>query len=183
MKRVVVCSLAAGLVALTGCVSPMCPVGSVAGSIYTDVSGPVAATGNTGGNKMGQATSTGILGFATGDSSIKAAAANGGITKISQRSWCLCDNHSHRLRRIATISKTGRRPIEPPRARPLGIRGALSCQGKGTTPGTLKGPAVVRSMHGSPLRRGGQRHRGLGFPKSESLTSSPLRSISPLRAN
>ena len=83
MKRVVVCSLAAGLVALTGCVSPMCPVGSVAGSIYTDVSGPVAATGNAGGNKMGQAISTGILGFATGDSSIKAAAANGGITKIS----------------------------------------------------------------------------------------------------
>ena len=32
---------------------------------------------------MGQATSTGIICVATGDSSIKTAAANGGITKIS----------------------------------------------------------------------------------------------------
>jgi hypothetical protein len=83
MKRVVVCSLAAGLVALTGCVGPMGPVGGVGAGIYTDVSGPVAATGNAEGTKMGQATSTGIICVATGDSSIKAAAANGGITKIS----------------------------------------------------------------------------------------------------
>jgi hypothetical protein len=32
---------------------------------------------------MGQASSTGIICFATGDSSIKTAADNGGITKIS----------------------------------------------------------------------------------------------------
>jgi hypothetical protein len=51
--------------------------------IFTSVSGPVAATGNSGGSKMGQATSTGILGFAGGDASINTAAANGGITKIS----------------------------------------------------------------------------------------------------
>ena len=57
MKRVLVCSLAAGLVAITGCVGPMGPVGGVGGMIYTDVSGPVAATGNPGGTKMGQATS------------------------------------------------------------------------------------------------------------------------------
>ena len=61
----------------------MPPAGSVGGMIYTCVSGPVAATGNTAGSKIGQATSTGILGFAAGDSSIKTAAANGGITKIS----------------------------------------------------------------------------------------------------
>jgi len=83
MKRVLVCSLAAGLVVITGCVGPMGPVGGVGGFIYTDVSGPVAATGNSGGAKMGQASSMGIFGFATGDSSIKTAAANGGITKIS----------------------------------------------------------------------------------------------------
>jgi hypothetical protein len=83
MKQVVVCTLAAGLVALTGCVGPMGPVGSIAGGLYTDVSGPVGATSNTAGTKMGQATSTGIICVATGDSSIKAAAANGGITKIS----------------------------------------------------------------------------------------------------
>jgi hypothetical protein len=83
MKRVVVCSLAAGLVALTGCVAPMGPVGGVGGWIYTDVSGPVLATSNPGGSKMGQASSEGIICVATGDSSIKTAAANGGITKIS----------------------------------------------------------------------------------------------------
>jgi hypothetical protein len=71
----------AGLVA--GCVGPMGPVGGVGGMVYTDVSGPVAATGNAAGSKMGQAASTGIICVATGDSSIKAAAANGGITKIS----------------------------------------------------------------------------------------------------
>ncbi len=59
MKRVVVCSLAAGLVAITGCVGPMGPVGGVGAGIYTDVSGPVCATGNPGGTKMGQASSRG----------------------------------------------------------------------------------------------------------------------------
>ena len=71
----------AGLAA--GCVGPMGPVGGVGGGIYTDVSGPIGATSNTLGSKMGQATSEGIICVATGDSSIKAAAANGGITKIS----------------------------------------------------------------------------------------------------
>jgi len=54
------------------------------GGIYTDVSGPVLATGNAEASKVGQASSTGIICIATGDSSIKAACANGGITKISQ---------------------------------------------------------------------------------------------------
>jgi hypothetical protein len=71
----------AGLVA--GCVGPMGPVGSVGGMVYTDVSGPVGATSNTMGTKMGQASSEAIICVATGDSSIKTAAANGGITKIS----------------------------------------------------------------------------------------------------
>lgn len=83
MKRVVLVSLAAVLVTLTGCVGPMGPVGGVGGLFYTDVSGPVTATGNAAGTKMGQATSTGVFGVAMGDSSIKTAAANGGITKIS----------------------------------------------------------------------------------------------------
>ena len=56
---------------------------ALAAALYTDVSGPIAATSNAAGTKMGQATSTGIIGFASGDSSIKAAAANGGITSIS----------------------------------------------------------------------------------------------------
>ncbi len=83
MRRGFVGSLALGLAAVTGCVGPMGPVGGVGGFVYTDVSGPVGATSNTAGTKMGQATSTGIICVATGDSSIKTAAANGGITKIS----------------------------------------------------------------------------------------------------
>jgi hypothetical protein len=83
MKRVALCSLAASLIALTGCVGPMGTVGGVGAGIYTDVSGPIGATSNTAGTKMGQASSTGIICVATGDASIKTAAANGGITKIS----------------------------------------------------------------------------------------------------
>jgi len=67
---------------LTGCVAPLGPVGGVGGIIYTDVSGPVGMTSNGTSTKIGQATSQGILGVATGDSSIKTAAANAGITKI-----------------------------------------------------------------------------------------------------
>ncbi len=83
MKKVLVCALAVGLAALTGCVAPMGPVGGVQGMFYTDVSGPVTATGNSGGTKMGQASSQGFFGVAMGDSSIKTAASNGGITKIT----------------------------------------------------------------------------------------------------
>jgi hypothetical protein len=83
MKKVVVCSLAAVAVALTGCVGPMGQVGGTWGGLYTDVSGAGGVTSNPAGSKMGQASSSGIVFVATGDSSIKAAAANGGITKIS----------------------------------------------------------------------------------------------------
>ena len=58
-------------------------IGGVGGSLFTDVSGPIGVTSNAAGTKMGQASSSGILGFATGDSSIKTAAANGGISTIS----------------------------------------------------------------------------------------------------
>jgi len=84
MKKLIVYSSAVALAGLAvGCVGPMGPVGGVGAGIYTDVSGPIGATSNAEGSKMGQATSTGIICVATGDSSIKAAAANGGITKIS----------------------------------------------------------------------------------------------------
>ncbi len=84
MKKMIVYSSAVALAGLAvGCVGPMGPVGGVGAGIYTDVSGPIGATSNAEGSKMGQATSTGIICVATGDSSIKAAAANGGITKIS----------------------------------------------------------------------------------------------------
>ena len=46
---------------------------------------PVAATSNPVGNKVGEATATGFLGvlFFDADASIRTAAKNGGITKIS----------------------------------------------------------------------------------------------------
>jgi len=68
--------------ALTGCVGPMGIVGSTGAGIYTDVSGPILATGNSGSTKVGQASSEGIICVATGDASLKTACANGGITKI-----------------------------------------------------------------------------------------------------
>jgi hypothetical protein len=84
MRKLIGCASAAALaVLITGCVSPMGPAGGAYGLVYTDVSGPVLATSNSGASKMGSATSKGIICVATGDSSIKAAAANGGITKIS----------------------------------------------------------------------------------------------------
>lgn len=84
MRKLIGYSSAIGLAALlSGCVGPMGPLGSVAGSIYSDTYGPVAVTENSGASKSGEACSTGVLGFAWGDSSIKAAAANGNITKIS----------------------------------------------------------------------------------------------------
>jgi hypothetical protein len=46
---------------------------------------PVAATSNPVGSKVGQATATGFFGvlFFNADASIRTAAKNGGITKIS----------------------------------------------------------------------------------------------------
>ncbi|MBE9466765.1 MAG: hypothetical protein IMY72_00420 [Bacteroidetes bacterium] len=46
---------------------------------------PVSATSNTIGSKVGTATATGYFGiiFLDADASIRAAAKNGGITKIS----------------------------------------------------------------------------------------------------
>jgi hypothetical protein len=67
---------------LVGCVGPMGTVGGVGGSIYTSVSGPVLATSHSSASKVGTASSEGVLGFAWGDSSIKAAADSAGITKI-----------------------------------------------------------------------------------------------------
>jgi hypothetical protein len=83
MRKLIAYSSVVALAALVaGCVGPMSPVGGVGGMFYTDVHGPVLATSNSGSGKMGKATSKGIFGVAMGDSSIKAAAANGGITKI-----------------------------------------------------------------------------------------------------
>ena len=84
MKKLVGCLSAVVLTGfLSGCVAPMGPVGAVGAGLYTDVQGPILATSNPGATKMGQASAMGIICFATGDASLKTAAANGGISKIS----------------------------------------------------------------------------------------------------
>jgi hypothetical protein len=86
MKKLIGYTSCLALVALlTGCagmVNSMGPAGGSFGVIYSDVSGALLATGNTGSSKVGKASSTGIVCVALGDSSIKAACDNGGITKI-----------------------------------------------------------------------------------------------------
>jgi hypothetical protein len=83
MRKLIGCACAGALgVLLTGCVGPMGPIGAAGGMVYTDVSGPILATSNTGASKVGEAISKGVVCVAWGDSSIKAACANGGITKI-----------------------------------------------------------------------------------------------------
>ena len=84
MKKLIVCSSAVALLGmLTGCVSPMDGITGIRGGIYTDVTGALLATSNSGSSKKGEASSEGIICVSTGDSSIQAAAAAGGITKIS----------------------------------------------------------------------------------------------------
>jgi TRL-like protein family len=83
MKKILLpVSVASLMVLATGCVGPNGPLVGAYGGLYTDVSGAVLATGNAKGTKVGTATSKGIIFVATGDSSIKAACDNGGITKI-----------------------------------------------------------------------------------------------------
>lgn len=69
----------AAIFAFSGCSHPFVPIGA----IYTNASGPLAVTANQGGTKEGRATAKGILGIISfGDGSAKAAAMNGGISKI-----------------------------------------------------------------------------------------------------
>ena len=88
MRKLIGCASAGALaVLLTGCVGPMGTLGlntpgAAGGMVYTDVSGPLLVTSNTSASKVGEAKSKGVVCVAWGDSSIKAACANGGITKI-----------------------------------------------------------------------------------------------------
>ena len=84
MKKIVTLSAIIGAAAvLAGCASnqPM-------GMLYSGETLPVTATSNATGMKTGQACSTSILALvATGDSSIAAAKANGGISQVSSVDW------------------------------------------------------------------------------------------------
>ncbi len=76
--------VAVGTVALlAGCASPV-PVGG----LFTDITLPVQATSAQGGSKVGTSQCTSILSMlATGDCSIEAAKANGGITTVTSVDW------------------------------------------------------------------------------------------------
>jgi hypothetical protein len=83
MKKLIALTSVASLAFLSsGCVGAHSPLGGASAGIFTDVSGPLAVGTATGSSKVGTAMSKGIICIATGDSSIKAACANGGITKI-----------------------------------------------------------------------------------------------------
>ena len=56
---------------------------AIVGGIYTSAKSPVAATSNKSASKKGTACATSIIGFATGDASLEAAKADGGITSVS----------------------------------------------------------------------------------------------------
>lgn len=76
--------VAASMMVFAGCAAmiftnPAYPVGG----IYTDISGPLLATGNNAPSKMGTAEMVSVLGIlAYGDASIRMAMRNGEITKI-----------------------------------------------------------------------------------------------------
>ncbi|HOO78125.1 MAG TPA: TRL-like family protein [bacterium] len=80
MKKVAAVALL-GVVVLTGCAMGMAPV---TGFVYSDVSGPLTATGATSGfAKVGQSEAVSYLGLVgLGDASIDAAAKAAGISKI-----------------------------------------------------------------------------------------------------
>jgi len=81
MRKLAMIALLAGLFAFVG---SGCATYIPAGSFYTGAKGAIAAgSGDISYSKVGKAETTSILGLvATGDSSIKTAAANGGIKTI-----------------------------------------------------------------------------------------------------
>lgn len=80
MKKILSLSAIIGAAALLASCATTEPVGV----LYTSTTLPVNATMTTAATKTGQACSTSILMLiATGDSSIAAAKANGGISQVS----------------------------------------------------------------------------------------------------
>lgn len=80
MKRII--GLGLVCVTLSGCAAMA--VAPVSGLLSMDVRGPLAATSNEGGTKVGRACAKSVLGLvASGDASIEAARIDGGITTIT----------------------------------------------------------------------------------------------------
>lgn len=82
MRKLGIFGALAACVCLTGCLSITAT--PVVGFAFTSVKGPITATGQGSGSKVGSAPATSILGIvAFGDASIQAAKTNGGIKTIS----------------------------------------------------------------------------------------------------
>ncbi|MDR1497988.1 MAG: TRL-like family protein [Puniceicoccales bacterium] len=78
MKKVLIALPALAAAAFfTGCAAP-----EHYGVLFSNSTHPRQVTDNALGSKKGEAKITNILGIVEGDSGIKAAASNGGITKI-----------------------------------------------------------------------------------------------------
>lgn len=80
MNKFVSLVMVAIFIFISGCATSYVPL---VGNLFSaDVKGPIAATANEGGSKVGTSTATMLLGISSGDGSVETAAKNGGITKI-----------------------------------------------------------------------------------------------------
>lgn len=103
MKKISMLMAVMAVVVLSGCVSTI-----PRGGIFTDVTLPIQATGNAKGAKVGVATCESILGMvATGDASIKAAMANGKISKVSHVDWKVLSDIPLGIKTIYTTTVYG----------------------------------------------------------------------------
>jgi hypothetical protein len=83
MKKISMLMAVLAVVVLSGCATAI-----PSGRIYSEMTLPMLATGNTKGTKVGVSTCTSILGVvATGDASVQAAMDNGKIKKVSHIDW------------------------------------------------------------------------------------------------
>jgi len=92
MKTITKIFIGVALVACTGCYAGMATFNDAPGLLYSDIKGPRDAEGPIG-PKQGEACSTSILGLvSTGDSSVVAAAAAGGVRNVTT-----VDRSSHNI--------------------------------------------------------------------------------------
>lgn len=103
MKRISMLMAALAVVVLSGCVSTI-----PRGGIFTEVTLPIQATGNTKGSKVGVSTCESILGMvATGDASVDAAMKNGKIKKVSHIDWKVVSDIPLGIKTIYTTTVYG----------------------------------------------------------------------------